>query len=263
MQTTPITNPTRQRAASDARRAPRVFRRPRSPVGITQLSAGVTNKDRVASRGRPVVCVARMNPFESEMSFEGETFNGLTLEGFDLSKRDLQRCTFKNSKLAETRWSGTRLEDCVFDGCDLTRADFTGLVLRDVTFRSCKLMGIDFSNVGRFPHVAFEDCDLRYVSMVSIALRKTRFDRCNVDEASFVEADLAESKFERCRFAGTRFEACDLRRARFREARDLFLDPARNRLKETQVPLQTAILLATSLGMRVLGFTGPSDGEAD
>ena len=236
------------------------FRSIRALSGITQLSARVINKDSVAFRSGPAIwAVPRMKDFASETVFEGETFDGLKVEGADLSKREFHQCAFKNSKLAETRWSGARLEDCVFERCDLTRANFSGLTLRDVTFRSCKLMGIDFSTVGRFPHVAFEHCDLRYVSMVDIALRKTRFEHCTVNEANFFEADLAESRFDECQFSETRFDGCDLRRARFRAARDLFIDPARNKVKDTHVPLETAIALATSLGMRVLGFTGASD----
>jgi fluoroquinolone resistance protein len=200
-----------------------------------------------------------MNPFEGKDSFEGEVFEGLDLERADLGNREFYRCVFRTSKLGETRWQRTRLDECVFEGCDLTRADPMNLSLRDVTFRGCKLMGIDFSKVAGHPHVSFEDCNLRYVSMVSLALRKTRFKKCAITEANFFEVDLAEARFEDCQFTGTRFDECDLRKARFPKAKDLFLDPARNRVKDAQIPLETAILIATSLGMRVLGFTGPAE----
>jgi uncharacterized protein YjbI with pentapeptide repeats len=199
-----------------------------------------------------------MNPFAGKDWFEREVFDGLSLERADLGNREFYRCTFRNSKLQETRWARSRLEECVFEACDLTRADPTMLSLRDVAFRSCKLMGIDFSNIGQHPHVSFEDCNLRYVSVVSVGLRKTSFKRCAINEANFFESDLADAEFDDCHFAETRFDACDLRRARFRSARDLFIDPARNRVKGTQIPLETAILLATSFGMRVLGFTAPT-----
>lgn len=202
-----------------------------------------------------------MNPFENRDWFEREVFDGLSLDKFDLGNRELHKCVFRNCKLAETRWSRTRLDECVFEGCDLTRADPTTLSLRDVAFKSCKLMGIDFSNVGSHPHVSFEDCNLRYVSFVSVGLRKTRFKRCIVTEGNFFETDLAEASFDDCQLADTRFEGCDLRKARFRAAQGLFIDPSRNRLKDTRVPLETAVLLATSLGMRVLGFTAPAEDE--
>ena len=63
-----------------------------------------------------------------------------------------------------------------------------------------------------------------------------------------------ESVFEECQFDGTRFEECDLRRTRFPHAKDLFVDPAKNNVKGMQVPLETAIHLAASFGMRVIGF---------
>ncbi len=46
-----------------------------------------------------------------------------------------------------------------------------------MAFNSCKLMGVDWTNIAKFPDVSFEDCDLRYVIMDSLALRKTRFER--------------------------------------------------------------------------------------
>jgi len=186
--------------------------------------------------------------------FEGETFEGLVLDAADLGGKDLRDCRFKSCKLGETTWKKSRLEDCVFDGCDLTRLAPAGLALRGVEMRASKLMGIDFSRVSTLPLVSFEGCDLRYAAFVTLALRKTSFVRCNIVEANFVDVDLAEAVFTDCVLTGTRFQGCELRGADFSGARDLFLDPQRNKLKNTTVPLETAVLLARSYGLNVLGF---------
>jgi len=196
-----------------------------------------------------------VNPFAHKNSFDSENFDGLSLDGVDLSDREFYKCVFRNSKLSETRWLRSRLDECLFDGCDLTRADPRMLSLRDVTFKSCKLMGIDFTHIAKYPNMSFDQCNLHYVSLVSIPLRKARFEQCAILDANFFEVDLTDAKFDDCQFAGTRFERCDLRRVRFRRAQDLFLDPARNLVKGAEVPLETAILLATSYGMRVSGFS--------
>jgi len=203
------------------------------------------------------------NPFAERRSFDEEVFADLYLDGADLSDRELYRCVFRNSKLGQTRWLRSRLEDCVFEGCDLVRMVPQMLALRDVAFKGCRLMGVDFANVAQFPIVSFEDCNLKYASFASTPLRKVSFKRCSLTEASFFEVDLTDATFEDCQLAGARFEGCDLRRARFQGAQDLFLDPAKNKVKDAQIPLDTAVLLATSFGMRVLDFTRPSDGDDD
>lgn len=186
-------------------------------------------------------------------SAQDVTFTDLDLHGADLGEREFSACTFRGCKLSESKWARTRLEDCTFEGCDLTRADPSGMLLREVQFRRCKLMGIDWSHVGSFPAVAFEDCNLHYAVMVSIALRKTHFVRCSLLEAVLMKTDLVEAQFEDCQFTGARFEECDVRNATFAGARDLLLDPAKNKVKGARVPVESAVLLASSLGLQVLG----------
>jgi uncharacterized protein YjbI with pentapeptide repeats len=185
---------------------------------------------------------------------EGETFDGLVLESADLGGKTLTGCTFRRCKLGESTWSKSRLEDCVFDACDLTRLLPAGLALRGVEMRASKLMGVDFSRVGTLPLVSFEDCDLRYAAFVGLTLRKTRFVRCTIVEANFVDSDLAEAVFDDSSFTGTRFAGCELRAASFAGARDLLLDPARNKTKGTRIPVEAAVNLARFHGMKVVGF---------
>jgi uncharacterized protein YjbI with pentapeptide repeats len=197
---------------------------------------------------------APMNPFENETEFEERVFENLDLEGADLGKRELTQCVFRRCKLGQTRWARTRLEDCVFEHCDLTRADVAGTSMHDVTFKNSKLMGVDFTPLAKHPAMTFEECMLRYASFVGLALRKVRFVRCAIQEANFFETDLTDAVFEECAFTGTRIEGCTLLRAKFPSAKDLFLDPVRNKVKGAHVPLETAILLATSHDMKIIGF---------
>jgi fluoroquinolone resistance protein len=184
-------------------------------------------------------------------SFDDETFVGLDLAQADLSDKVFTGCTFRNVKLAESRWGRARLEDCVFEGCDLTRLAPAGVALRGVQFNRCKTMGIDWTGVGEYPDLNFADCNLDYCSFTSIRLRKTPFVRCSLVEANFVDADLTEARFDSCRLTGARFERCDLRKASFAGAQDLLLDPRTNQVKGASIPVESALLLAASLGFKV------------
>jgi uncharacterized protein YjbI with pentapeptide repeats len=195
----------------------------------------------------------------SEDAFEGETFEGLDLAAARLDGKDFTGCTFRNLKLAESCWEGARLEDCVFDGCDLTRLVPGKLALRGVELRRCKMMGTEWAGLAPHPDVRFSDCNLRYSSFIALRAGKTPFIRCSLLEATFVDMDLAGSTFEDCELEGARFEGCDLRGATFTTSRGLRLDPARNQVQGATIPLEAAVLLAGSFGLKVAGFGAKAD----
>lgn len=191
--------------------------------------------------------------------FEDETFEKLDLNRVDLSGKEFHRCTFRGCKLQESVWAASRLEDCAFVGCDLTRLRPGRLLLRGVEFKDSKLMGIDLTGLGAMPSVGFTDCSMRYVAFVSLKLRATAFVRCAIVEANFVTTDLAKSTFADCDLSSTRFEGCDLQGVDFSTCRGLGFEPAKNRIKATRVPLETAVQIASSLGLLVSGFAARDD----
>ncbi|MFY0571642.1 pentapeptide repeat-containing protein [Archangium lansingense] len=188
--------------------------------------------------------------------FENETFTDLDLQGGDLGQKEFYRCTFQRCQLQESRWKNTKLEACVFSDCDLSRAQLQSTALRDVRFEGSKLMGIDWTPVSPNPELAFDKCVLRYTSFVGLSLRRTAFLGCSAMEANFFDLDLTEADFSGTDLTGSNFRGCNLTKADFSTSVGAFLDPATNRMKGTHVPVETAVLLAQSLGMRVSGFNG-------
>ena len=185
-------------------------------------------------------------------SFQDQRFEGGDLTGLDLGGKDFTGCTFKQLRLPLTRWREARFEDCRFEDCDLSRMAPDGLGARGVVFADCKMMGIDWSNVGAYPAMTFEGCDLRYSSFVGLRLRKIAFTGCNLQEAQFVDTELADAVFADCRLDGARFERCDLRKASFAGSTGLALLPAGNQLGGARVPVDAALRLAESFGLQVL-----------
>lgn len=188
----------------------------------------------------------------ASQSLQDRRFEGGDLTGADLAGKDFTGCTFKGVRLPQTRWREARLEDCRFEDCDLSRMLPDGLGARGVVFAGCKLMGVDWSNLGPYPALTFERCDLRYASFVGLRLRKIAFSGCNLQEAQFADTELAEADFGDCRLDGARFERCDLRKASFAASTGLVLAPAGNQLRGARVPVDAAIRLAESFGLQVL-----------
>lgn len=195
----------------------------------------------------------------AEDSFEHETFVGVDMQGLDCSRKEFEGCTFKNAKLPESRWMGAVLEDCTFELCDLANMVPRGLTARDVRFNECKLLGVDWTGIGTAPRVAFEACNLRYSIFANVDLRRTAFFRSVITEGTFVAVDLTESDFDGSDLTGTTFSECVLRKTDFTRARGLLVDPAKNRVKDVRVSIESAVLLAASFGMRVGGFQGSDE----
>ena len=194
----------------------------------------------------------------AEDSFENETFRDLDLERAELSGKDFYRCTFEGCRLQESRWKNSRLEDCTVRGSDLTRASLSGTGLRGVRFEGSKLMGVDWSAAAPHPELAFQECNLRYASFVGMSLRQTAFLRCMAQEANFLDSDLSESDFAGTDLTAATVRGCTLAHTDFSGASGLLLEPARNKVKDTRVAVEAAVLLAHSLGLAVAGYAPES-----
>ena len=189
-----------------------------------------------------------------EASFDDETFERVQLQS-PLVDKELTGCTFRGLRGEASVWKDVRLEECVFEDCDLTRAQFPRTRFFGVTFRRCKLMGVDWSSIAPNPTLSFDGCDLRYVSFVKVNLRKTVFRGCKASEANFIDCQLGEADFGETDLTGANFEASDLSKANLAGAQGAFLAPGKNRVKDTRISVETAVFMALSQGMKVVGYS--------
>jgi len=201
----------------------------------------------------------------AEEFFRDVTFDGIDAQGVVFSGKEFLDCRFVHVKLQGCGFRESRFENCTFEDCDFTRVALRGARFVDARFVGCKLMGIDFTDVGRNPEVSFVECDLRYASFVDNNLRKVDFRGCRASESNFIGCDLREANFAEADLSGANFENNDATKANFATATGLFLSPARNRVKDAKISVESAVLLAMSSGLRVTGYGSAataSDGKA-
>lgn len=196
-----------------------------------------------------------MNRFDAQAFFEGESFDDV--EGAKVAHKEFFRCTFRNGKLAESRWERCSFEACTFIDCDLTRMVPMNSSWRGVTFKQCKLLGVDFSSLAVNPDVTFEGCILRYVVMNGVNLRGTRFSDCEMQDAQLVESSFIDADFTGSDLTGATFSRCDLAGADFSSARGVYFEPRQNTAKGAFVPVETAVMIAQAAGLRVAGHDDP------
>ncbi|HKB12533.1 MAG TPA: pentapeptide repeat-containing protein [Vicinamibacterales bacterium] len=195
--------------------------------------------------------IAADSPFIGRDSFEDEAFVDLDLSGADLANREFLRCTFTNVQLQDADLHDTRLDDCLFAGCDLSRMRAGNLAARGVVFVRCRLLGVDLTALRPTPSLFFEDCNLQYATFGAANLTGTAFRRCKLVEVNFFDTRLVDASFGESDLSGSRFEGCDVRGADFVGARGVYIDPARNTVRDARVDVETAIAIAAALGFKV------------
>jgi fluoroquinolone resistance protein len=204
--------------------------------------------------------VSTLDHLLQEASFDEETFDRVQIQS-PLCDKELTSCTFRWLRAEASMWKDVRLEECVFEDCDLTRAQFPRTRFLGVTFRRCKLMGVDWSSIAPNPSLSFDGCDLRYSSFVKMNLRKTVFRGCKASEANFIDCQLGEADFGETDLTGANFEASDLSKANLADAKGAFLAPGKNRVKDARISVETAVFMAMSQGMKVVGYSDAREAD--
>lgn len=115
-------------------------------------------------------------------------------------------------------------------------------------------MGVDWSSIAPNPTLSFDTCDLRYASFVKVNLRKTIFRGCKACEANFIDCALIESDFSDTDLTGANCDASDLGKANLTTAVGAFLPPGKNRVKDTRISVESAVLMAMAQGLKVAGY---------
>ncbi len=195
-----------------------------------------------------------------ESAFDEETFERLQVTA-PLVEKEFTGCTFRGLKADVSTWKNVRFEDCTFENCELTRAQFPHTRFAGVAFRGCKLMGIDWSTIAPNPTLSFDSSDLRYTSFVKVNLRKTTIRGCKACECNFIDCALMESDFSDTDLTGANFDASDLTKANLTTALGAFIAPGKNRVKDTRISVETAVLMAMAQGMKVVGYGETRSGK--
>ncbi len=183
-------------------------------------------------------------------------YEGVTLEGDDLSGQALDRVevyesTLKRVTLCEATLRRWVFEECRFVDCDLSMAMLDQCVLQSVEFEGCKLVGVDWTRPSKSSlSVSFERCSLRLGNLAGVRLRETKLLECDLRECDFTGADCTGADLRRSNLTGALLGGASLQKADLRETRGLDLDPEM-RFKGARVSTEVALKLAERMGLRL------------
>ncbi len=136
------------------------------------------------------------------LRLENQDRAGARARDVTFERVQLERVSFKDSKLTQPR-----LYDASFASCDLSGCTLEKLVGQRLEFTDCRSLGASLSEAV-LDDLRVTGGDWRYGLLMGARLKNTFFKRVDLREASFQGANLS----------GVRFVACDLSRTDFRDA---------------------------------------------
>jgi len=189
-----------------------------------------------------------MNPTGEIHEYHNESF---TIISFNVAGVEFYECKFKSCNFSEHDMSNSKFFDCTFENCNLANSKLITARIRDCEFYACKLMGVCFNNDSLAFFANFHECDLRYVEFSGLKIKNILLDNCNCNGAKFMVCEMKDSKLNGCDFTEAVFNECDLRNAELLNAKNLIINPASNKIKDTKISLATAANIAGEFGFRV------------
>ena len=189
-----------------------------------------------------------MNATEAPLDYQDESFTAI---GFPMPGIEFYDCKFKTCNFSEQDLQGTKFFECTFENCNLANCNLTLTTFKDCNFHASKLMGVCF-NPGNFAFFAnFHDCDLRYVEFSALKIKNILIENCNCAGAKFMATDLKNAKLNNNDFTEVVFNECDLHNAQLLNAKNLVINPAANKIKNTKISLATAANIVGEFGFIV------------
>lgn len=179
---------------------------------------------------RDVISLLSATSTESELRFQG-----LNLEGADLSRLDLRNINFKFSTLKGCRLTNANLSFCCFERADLSGANLEGSSLKGArmvcaNLEGCNLRGCDMESGAKYftnlESVNLKNSILEGSQMGGVNLRVATLKNANMQNCYLRQADLAGADLENCNLSGSDLQEANLRGANLKDARmDMMLTP--------------------------------------
>lgn len=182
------------------------------------------------------------------MIYDGKHFNSLSLIDQQITNLEFNECTFHKCTIQESTLTNCIFKQCQFINCHIINNTFNQTVSLDNSFLNCSLISVNWSDlIGEsylhYPFSSFEHCVLKYSIFFKLKLKNFDFSDCDFNGAIFEECDLTKTNFNKAILKETLFTNCNLMYADFREAKDYFIDPRTNQLKNAKFSFPEAISL--------------------
>ena len=185
---------------------------------------------------------SNMDPIENEEIWD-KKYSTDYIKGREFYYCKFTLCQF--SDLLEVKFF-----DCTFINCDFSNCNLNDSQIRNCVFTESKLLGIGISENNFAFSANFFSCDLRYAEFLEVSLKGIEIHNCNCEHTRFSNCNLRNATLIKSNFKEAIFSQCDLQNSKFRENKFLVIYPTVNKIKRTEIDIETALNIITVLGFK-------------
>lgn len=194
---------------------------------------------------------------DSKSSFDSQTledqaFKNIVCTEEDLSHKEFSNCTFEKCDFSESIFTATTFIDCYFKGCNLSNAKVDQCGFQGVIFDTCKLLGVKFSKINTFLiKWSFKGCLIELCDFSLLDIRQTPLLDSTVQECDFINTNLSGSDFTDSDLRASRFQNTNLEKTNFLGARNYYIDPTSNKIKQARFAYPDVLGLLAGFDIKV------------
>ncbi len=183
---------------------------------------------------------------------ENQEFQKLACSELDLRRKEFSGCIFKKCDFSGCALSGSAFIDCSFIDCNFSNTKVDNCSFQNVCFENSKLLGVMFSTIDTLLiGWVYKKCNINLCDFSNLDIKNSQFLECEIRESDFVGANLYSSDFSGSSMSASKFQNTNLEKTNFVGAKDYYIDPRYNKLKEARFSYPEALSLLDSFGVKV------------
>lgn len=188
----------------------------------------------------------------SQAHYVDQVFKDEQLEHAELVSSEFYDCVFIGCSFVETAFRSCRFVDCAFLECDLSMIQVPNSTFTSTGFERSKVIGINWTEAhwpktGLANPIGFFKCSISHSTFIGLKLEGIQTRDCVATDVDFREADLCKADFGGSDLSQSMFGNTNLSEADLSRARNYYIDPGQNVLRQARFSLPEAMSLLYSL----------------
>ncbi len=184
--------------------------------------------------------ISKNNYYQEKLSqiiASKQTYTEIEFEDCEFFECHWIDCTFEKCKFINCRF-----HDCLISATRLTNSRF-----RETIFKNCKVIGIDWTTTQSLQYLSFENCQINYSNFHALYLSELKILSCEAVEVDFSETNLTQAILTNTDFNQSIFSKTNLHKADLQGAKNYYIDPRQNTIKDATFSLPEALSLLETL----------------
>lgn len=181
-----------------------------------------------------------------------QVFKEVHMERGQLLSSEFYDCVFIDCSFVESVFRHCRFVNCAFQACDLSLIQIPESKFSSTRFENSKVIGVnwtqaDWAATRLGDPIGFFKCAISHSTFIGLRLRGIQIRDCVAVDVDFREADLSQADFSDTDLSKSMFGDTNLTQADLRRARNYYIDPGQNVLRQAKFSLPEAMSLLYSL----------------